>query len=81
MKKLMTLFATFTFVALSLLSAVMLSSESSCCVTGMTSPPSTFLTPIKIADASDNAAEENDDKNKNQENQDEQRLWDTVLLG
>jgi|GEM_PF-4671534 len=81
MKKLMTLFATFTFVALSLLSAVVLSSESSCCVTGMTSPPSAFLTPIKIADASDDAADEKDDKNKNQEDQEQFRLWDTVLLG
>ena len=81
MRKFIMLFVTFTFVALSLLSAVMLSSESSCYVNGITSSESTFLTPIKIADASDDAADEKDDKNKNQEDQEQFRLWDMVLLG
>jgi hypothetical protein len=81
MTKLIIVFATFTFLALCLLSAVMLRSESSCYVTGITSSESTFLTPIKIADASDDAADEKDDKNKNQEDQEQFRLWDTVLLG
>lgn len=81
MKKFIMLCATFTFVALSLLRAVMLNSESSFCVRGMISSQNTFITPIKIADASDDTADKKDDKKDNKDDPEQVRLWDTVLLG